>query len=391
MTTASVPVSIDDPINTAILSVSEDQLTGFQRDPFASIAERTDLDEDVVIARLRAMLEAGVIRRVCQTLITTNLADGALVAWRIPPRRVGDAFDRLTHDDPFTGHVVIRAAEPGTPGASYRLWTTVKVPQGFSLRRHTELLADWVGASDYCTMPARAVFKLGVGHLRRRGLTPGARTRAAATAMEPRVVPLSPLEWRVLPALMREFRVQEMTPRPWTTRASELGMGVDAFAAIAEDFDSRGLVGRFATVLEHAKAVGPAPRVARCTALMAWAVPEGMEFQAGAEIGRHKILTHAYWRESSPELGDLNLFGVAHAPDEDAALAHKQAIDEHLRAAGIPTLRSGVFWSIRSAVRPSEILPSAYDQWCRSLDIDPKTMRAGAQATSADSGRRRKA
>ncbi len=382
MTAVSIPISIDDPTNAAILRVSEDELAGFQRDPFAVIAERTDLDENLVIERIRAMLEAGVIRRVRQTLITTNLADGALVAWRIPPRRLGAAFDRFTHDDPFTGHVVIRSAAPGTPGASYRLWTTIKVPQGFSLYQHLELISSWVGASDYCVMPARAVFKLGVGHLRRRGLAPGARTAAAATALEPRVVPLSPLEWRVLPPLTRELSVREITSRPWTARANELDMGVDAFAAVAESFESRGLVGRFATVLEHAKAVGAVPRVARCTALMAWAVPEGMELQAGAEIGRHKILTHAYWRESHPELGDLNLFGVAHAPDEDSALAHKDAIDRHLRTAGIPLLRSGVFWSIRSSVRPSEILPSAYDQWCRAQGIDSATMRSDAPARS---------
>ena len=35
--------------------------------------------------RIRAMLEAGTVRRVRQTLLATNVAQGALVAWKIAP------------------------------------------------------------------------------------------------------------------------------------------------------------------------------------------------------------------------------------------------------------------------------------------------------------------
>jgi hypothetical protein len=41
-----------------------------------------------VIERIRAMLEAGTIRRVRQTLLATNLAQGALVAWQVPPDKL---------------------------------------------------------------------------------------------------------------------------------------------------------------------------------------------------------------------------------------------------------------------------------------------------------------
>jgi hypothetical protein len=174
---------------------------------------------------------------------------------------------------------------------------------------------------------------------------------------------------------MEEFSLAEIGSRPWVGRSNGLGMGVETFYRVAEGLAAKGLVGRFTTVLEHARAVGAAPRVARCTALMAWAVPPGRELEAGAEIGRHKILTHAYWRDSGPQLGDLNLFGVAHAPDEEAAEQHKRAIDAHVEEAGIPILRSGIYWSVRSAVRPSQILPSAYEIWCRQHDVDVDEMR----------------
>ena len=80
MTAASVPTSLDDATNAAILAVSEDQLQGFQADPFGVIAERTGLTAETVIERVQALLECGTIRRVRQTVQATKLAAGALVA-----------------------------------------------------------------------------------------------------------------------------------------------------------------------------------------------------------------------------------------------------------------------------------------------------------------------
>ena len=88
------------------------------------------------------MLAAGTIRRIRQTLMATNLAPGALVAWRIAERSLDAGFDFLWKDDPFSGHVVIRSTDADTPGSAYRLWTTLKVPQGFSMTEHCELLRD---------------------------------------------------------------------------------------------------------------------------------------------------------------------------------------------------------------------------------------------------------
>jgi len=48
--------------------------------------------------------------------------------------------------DPFSGHVVLRSTDTVSAGSDYKLWTTLKVPQGFSLQAHGELLAKKVGA-----------------------------------------------------------------------------------------------------------------------------------------------------------------------------------------------------------------------------------------------------
>jgi hypothetical protein len=378
MTAHTLPVEISDPLNARILAVSEDRVQGFHREPFAEIARRAGLEEAVVVERIRAMLSAGTIRRVRQTLMATNLAPGALVAWQVPPGKLDAAFNFMSERDPFSGHVVIRTTDSATPGSSYRLWTTLKVPVGFSMEKHCAFLAAQTGAERYRVMPAKKLFALGVGHLRRRGMEPGSRSDAPAEVIDTDLVPLSELEWRVLMPLKRELALEEIGPDPWRARAAEAGIAPELFIATAESLSRRRVMGRFSTFLEHVKPLAGGERVTRFNALFHWAVPVGREIEAGREVGRHHILTHAYWREGGPEFRGVNVMAVAHGTDKELLLRHKAAIDEHLRDAGIPVSYTNVFWGGRSEIKPSEVAPAEYEEWCRRVGIDPASMRGGA-------------
>jgi AsnC-like ligand binding domain len=307
--------------------------------------------------------------------MATNLAPGALVAWRVDPSGLDDAFDYLSKEDPFSGHVVIRSTDAETPGSVYRLWTTLKVPQGFSMQRHCEFLASRIGATAFRVMPAKRLFALGVGHVRRRGMEPGSRTEEPGQVLDTRIVELSDLEWRVLGPLKREFEPDELRPEPWRGRAAEAGVSYEEFLAVARGLAERGVIGRFSTFLEHVKPSVTGARVTRYNALFHWRVPAGREIEAGREVGRHHILTHAYWREGGPEFANVNIMAVAHGTEKATVLAHKGAIDRHLDAAGIPVTYTNVFWGGRSEIKPSEIMPQAYEAWCRSVGVDPDAMR----------------
>ena len=365
----AVPNEVSDPVNARILAVSEDRIAGFANEPFAQLAFAADLPEAAVIERLRAMLSSGVIRRIRQTLMATNLAPGALVAWRVSPDRLDSAFIYMVKEDPFSGHVVIRSTDAETPGSVYRLWTTLKVPQGFSMIRHCDFLASKVGADAYRVMPAKRLFALGVGHLRRRGMEPGSRSESAGRVLDTNIVKLSALEWRVLTALKREFTVEEITPNPWRPRAQEAGISLEEFIGVARSLSAREVIGRFSTFLEHVKPSAAGERVTRYNALFHWRVPPGREIEAGREVGRHHILTHAYWREGGPEFADVNVMAVAHGTDKQLVLDHKAAIDEHLREAGIPVLYTNVFWGGRSEIKPSEISPVEYEAWAKTVGL----------------------
>lgn len=372
-----VPVSTDDPVNAAILSVSEDQIQGFSATPFADIADRSGVALDTVLERIRAMLDAGVIRRVRQTIMATSLAPGALVAWRVPADKLNDAFDWMSAHDPFTGHVVIRTTDQATAGSQYRLWTTLKVPQGYSKEKHCQLLCRKTGAEAFRLMPAKKMFALGVGHIRRRKLEPGDKSDAPGRVIDTKLVELDDQEWRVLASLKREFAVDEIAADPWRARAGEVGVPLETFLAMGQRLSDKGVIGRFSTFLEHVKKVqaDDDQSVTRYNALFHWRVPAGREMDAGLEVGRFHCMTHAYWREGGPEFQDVNIMGVCHGLEKDKVLAHKAAIDAHLAEVGIDVSYTNVFWGGRSEIKPSEIMPDVYEAWCEAQGVDPDTMR----------------
>jgi len=360
---ATVPVEHTDPINAQILAISEDLVSGFQRRPFHLIAEKSGVPLETVLIRIRAMQEAGIVRRVRQTLLSTKLAHGALVAWKVPEEKLNDAFDFMSKEDPFSGHVVIRSTDTGVSGSGYRLWTTLKVPVGESLDHHATALMRLTGATEYLLMPANGVFALGVGHVRRKTLEPGDKADEPAKMMTTATVELTPEEWSVLLELKEELTLDEICETPWNRRAEAVGISLERFFEIAETLNAKKVIGRFSTFLEHVKPSATGERVTRFNGLFHWAVPKGREIEGGAEVGRHYCMTHCYWREGGPQFGNVNIMGVVHGTEKERVLEHKAAIDRHLASVGIQVSYTNVFWGGRSEIKPSEISPKVYHHW----------------------------
>lgn len=368
----TIPVEHTDPINAQILSISEDLVSGFQRQPFHLIAEKSGVPLETVLVRIRAMQEAGIVRRVRQTLLSTKLAHGALVAWKVPEEKLNDAFDFMAKEDPFSGHVVIRSTDTDVSGSGYRLWTTLKVPVGESLDHHATALMRLTGCTEYLLMPANGVFALGVGHVRRKTLEPGDKADEPAKMMTTATVELTPEEWNVLLALKEELTLDEICEAPWDRRAELAGVSLQRFFEVAETLNAKKVIGRFSTFLEHVKPSATGERVTRFNGLFHWAVPKGREIEGGAEVGRHFCMTHCYWREGGPQFGNVNIMGVVHGTEKDRVLEHKAAIDRHLESVGIPVSYTNVFWGGRSEIKPSEISPKVYAEWHQRSGVIPR-------------------
>ena len=352
-----------DPVNAQILAISEDKIAGFVREPFAAIAEKCGLPLETVLDRIKTMLAAGTIRRVRQTLVASNLAEGALVAWQVPEEKLNDAFDWMFKNDPFSGHVVVRSTDNQTTGSMYRLWTTLKTPTGTNMEEHARVLMRHTGCTKFKLMPAKGIFALGVGHVRRKVIEPGDKSDERAKMIRVGIVQLTDLEWEILLALKRELTLDEVRTGLWATRAAEAGVDLETFCRVAEDLNKRQVIGRFSTFLEHVKPSATGQRVTKFNALFHWRVPAGREVEAGGEVGRHPILTHCYWREGGPDFNNVNIMAVCHGTEKERVFAHKAAIDAHLASIGIPVDYTNVFWGGRSEIKPSEISPKVHGEW----------------------------
>ena len=228
-------------------------------------------------------------------------------------------------------------------------------------------------------LPAKKLFALGVGHVRRREIEPGDKSPEPGRVIDVEVTPVADDEWPILEALKREFEPGELSADPlWAPRAAEAGVSLDVFLQKAHELAERGVIGRFSTFLEHYKRLRSGERVTKFNALFHWRVPPGRELEAGREVGRFHCMTHAYWREAGEAFGDVNLMGVSHGTDKDRVLAHKAAIDEHLKNIGIDVSYTNVFWGGRSEIKPSEISPKAFREFWMSHKVNPDALLAEA-------------
>src|SRR5204862_6177679 len=114
-----------------------------------------------------------------------------------------------------------------------RPWTTTKVPQGYSLAKRCDLLCHRTGATTYKLLPAKKLFALGVGHVRRRGMEIGAKSEALAEVQDTNLVELSDLDWKVLVELKREFTPDEIQRDLWQPRAEARALTLEEFSRVA--------------------------------------------------------------------------------------------------------------------------------------------------------------
>ena len=365
----------EDPVNCRLLAIAEDRMPGFHERPLEVLAGRCELSVQEVKKRLVSLLHAGVVRAVRQTLPSTSLTRSCLVAWRLPKDRVRSAFDWLVEKDPFSGHVVLREAEnPLSPGADFRLWTTLRLPapEG-DLNEHCRILSRHIGAQEFVCMPVVGMFRLSVGHLRRAGLDPGTIEDELPVMQRPVQLEFDKDERSVLLAFRAPLSEEELClAEPWSPRAASLGLEREDFYLRAHRLAEAGALGRFAVVLNHTSPAARAVAGIGEAALLMWAVPLGEEERAGVICARHVCMTHCYWRSGAEKtFGGVQIMGMVHGATRSVVRAHKEAIDAALLRAGIPALHSQMHWTMQARILPSEFAPDVYTEWKRAMLQSP--------------------
>ncbi|MDI3280759.1 MAG: AsnC family transcriptional regulator [Bacillota bacterium] len=135
-----------DEADRALIEALQDDLAAVPR-PFAPVAARCGLSEEEVLARIRRLLGAGVIRRFGATLkhYEVGLVANAMVVWRVEPERLEEVGTRLA-SFPAVSHCYARATTPEWP---YNLYTMIHGRDRRECVRTAEEMAAAAGVKEY--------------------------------------------------------------------------------------------------------------------------------------------------------------------------------------------------------------------------------------------------
>jgi DNA-binding Lrp family transcriptional regulator len=262
--------------------------------PFAALGEALGLDEELVLARLRRLKEAGIIRQIGAILDTRHLGyQSTLVAFHTAEDRLGEVAARVSAH-PGVSHNYARPHH-------YNLWFTLAVPPGQDVEAEARRLAGEAGVVDWLNLPALRVFKIRT-HFR-LGADPEEQPNdGQAVAPSPGRAP-TPADVPYLRALQEDL---PLVPRPFAALAGRFGLDEGDLLDHARELEAAGIVRRFSAVLRHRR-VGYGANGMAC-----WAVPKSRIEMVGRVAAGFSAVSHCYQRPACPPRWPYTLFTMIH-------------------------------------------------------------------------------
>ena len=127
------------------------------RRPFAPLAQRIGVSEEVFIERVKGLKRRGIIRRFGATLRhqEAGFSSNAMVAWVVPDDQVQETGKRISRFREVT-HCYQRKRAPGWP---YNLYSMIHGSSRDQCYRIAERMAESVGLETYTLLFSEKEFK----------------------------------------------------------------------------------------------------------------------------------------------------------------------------------------------------------------------------------------
>jgi DNA-binding Lrp family transcriptional regulator len=144
-------VKIDD-IDRAILNRIQSDFP-LTPQPYETIGQELELDEEVVLKRVRRLKEAGIIRRIGGNFTPHALGFvSTLCAAKVPPDKINQ-FAEVVNRYPGVTHNY-RRENP------YNVWFTFIAPSMDEIEANLKQISADTGVTDIVNLPATDVFKI---------------------------------------------------------------------------------------------------------------------------------------------------------------------------------------------------------------------------------------
>ncbi|MBZ5640164.1 MAG: AsnC family transcriptional regulator [Acidobacteriia bacterium] len=146
-------LSLDD-LDRAILNEIQSHFPIASR-PYAEVGRRVGASEEEVLARVAAMADGGVIRRLGANFTSRKLGySSTLVAARVPPDKL-DHFVAVVNRYPGVTHNYLRRHR-------FNVWFTLIAESAERLNQILEEISLASGVAEILSLPAQEIFKIKV-------------------------------------------------------------------------------------------------------------------------------------------------------------------------------------------------------------------------------------
>jgi DNA-binding Lrp family transcriptional regulator len=283
--------------------------------PYAEVATTLGVEEDVVLSRVRELIEQRIIRQVTPIFDTRALGyQSMLVAAKVDPEHPWRPA-KIVNDHPGVSHNYLRNHE-------FNMWFTLATEPDspLGLDGTLEVIKQETGAESVRQLPTLKLFKI------RMDLEMSGDTETLAKAaqivepvdIEPQ--PYDELDKAVIRATQGDLPV---VSEPYADAARELGMPVDGLLAHLEGMVERGLLRRVAAILFHRRAGFSA------NGMGVWKVPADQVLEAGRRMAAFRGISHCYER---PTYADwpYQLFTMAHGRSKEECDAILDAVRDEV-------------------------------------------------------------
>lgn len=143
-----------DDLDRAILNEIQSNFPLVTR-PYAEMGKRVGAKEEEVLARVQALYEAGVIRRIGANFTSRKLGyTSTLCAARVPPEKLA-RFAAVVNRYPGVTHNYLRKHR-------YNVWFTLIAESEARLAEILQEIREATGVRDLLSLPAQEIFKIKV-------------------------------------------------------------------------------------------------------------------------------------------------------------------------------------------------------------------------------------
>ena len=270
--------------------------------PYLEIATKHGLSEDDVMRRISSLKRIGLIRQINAIFDTRKLGyKSALVAFAVKKDRL-DSVALEVNKHPGVSHNYERDHE-------FNMWFTLAVPPDGDLKKDLEQMASLDGVIKFRLLPTLKLYKIGVKldmvNTDPIKLSPDDNVKT----IDQKRFELTSRDKEFIRELQKDLVV---TPRPFDNSAKNLEITVDELFKKAIEYESIGVMRRFAAILRHRDAGFTA------NGMIVWKVPDDKIDEVGYKLASFPQVSHCYRRPVYPDW-PFNLFSMIHARTIEAA------------------------------------------------------------------------